>query len=137
MSFAGDYRLASMKKLKSDDSGFEDVAIEVILAEKEKDEPDNSIDNIYRTIITITEEGEMIYHMPIPEGVPEDQIEAAKAKGFVVNGEFVVDRKMLKMEDGNIYMQDTSKFLTGDEWVKINTENEGELNLVLMKYKKI
>lgn len=32
MSFAGDYRLASMKKLKSDDSGFEDVAIEVILS---------------------------------------------------------------------------------------------------------
>lgn len=134
MSFIGDYKVTTVRKLKDDDSGFEWVSVSEI------DVNSNlygSLANMFNTTITIKEDGQMIYHMPIPEGVSKEEIKAAEEKGMIVNGEVVVDKKVVKIEDGNIYMQDASKILTGEEWVKINTENEGELDFVLIKYKKI
>lgn len=71
MSFAGDYKLSAMRQLKEDESGFEMVPISEIDLNSLSD---RSIDNIAQTIITITEDGKMIYHIPIPADAPADEI---------------------------------------------------------------
>lgn len=134
MNFAGDYKLATVKQLKADRSGFEQVPVTELDMSSEAAQ---SMAYMLQSILTITEEGEMITHMPLPEGAPADEIAQAEAAGRIWNGDYLLDRKAVKFEGGNVYMNDSSKFLTGEEWVKLNTDNEGELNMITMSYQRV
>ena len=137
MSYAGDYRIKEGPAFTEDGIVMKPFA-ELIAAEEDEDEI-AELKKMEKTILRITEDGKMINVMPIPEGTPQEEIDKAKAMGRVTDDNMVLleARNNVKFEDGNIYLSDPHKMLTGDEWVKLNTDVEGELNMVMYTYQKI
>ncbi len=137
MGYVGDYKVTKVLRMKSDDSGFGMVPIEEAIAAEEDPHDKSEMERDRDTILSIEEDGSLFFHMPIPEGVPEEEIKKAEEAGMVVNGQIAVERIPGKEENGDFFMQDASKFLTGEEWVKMNTENPGELTMIMKLYQKI
>lgn len=134
MSYVGDYKVAAVRRMKEDDSGFEKVSVSEIDMNSSLGQ---SLQHVLNSTLSITEDNQMITHMPIPEGVSEADIAEADKAGRIWNGKYMLDKKEVKIEDGILYLKDESKFLKGEEWAQISTENEGELDMVMMIYKKV
>ncbi len=87
------------------------------------------------TVMTVTE-NEMIYRLAIPADIPQEEIEKMEKAGMIQDGMVEYEKTPCKIEDGALYMYDRSTFLAGTEWVKISTDVEGELNLIMAIWKK-
>ncbi len=58
-------------------------------------------------------------------------------RGRIYEEHLLMELYRIKYEGDDLYMYDSNQMLTGEEWVKISTENEGELNLIMQVYNKI
>lgn len=141
MSAVGVYKLTKMMS-PVENPGPDEKAIrmapveEILASETDPDELERLKRDLSMQII-ITEDGQMLYGMPIPEGTPEEEIKKAEARGMIKDNYVIFDSGKIKYEGTDLYMYDKSRFLTGEEWVKISTEKEDELNLVMQIYNKI
>jgi len=135
MGFAGDYKLYQMMGYDPE-KGMVYVDLETYEKQFVEEGDEVEFERNKNTELHVCEDGNMLMTMAIPEGAPEEEIKKAEAAGRIVDGRFVVDRIEGKIEDGNIYMHDPSKMMTGEEWIKVNTDNEGEINLLSVIYRK-
>lgn len=140
MNFSGDYKLTKMMTCVEDDSEkpFVMISIDEVIEKTEDEHEKQQMEMLKNTVLTVAADGAMTYHMPIPEGSPADEIEEARAKGLIdENGEYIVERQQGKIENDALYLYDKNKFFTGEEWVKISTDVEGELKMFTSLYEKI
>lgn len=137
MNLFGNYKLSKMMSMGDEKVEFVDAAVLLQKMEESGEDP-REVQHMkfqMNTIMTVTED-EMVYRMPIPEDVPQDEIEKMTKAGRIVDDMIVLERTKCKIKDGDLYMHDRSTFLAGTEWVKISTDVEGELNLVMAIWTK-
>lgn len=135
MNFVGDYKLS--KVIRMSDEGVTFIAVDEAIALEDDPHSKQELQRSKNAILTVCEDGKALYHMPIPEGVPAEEIAKAEASGRIYNGDFLFEEQQIKIENDALYLYDRSQFLTGEEWVKVSTDVEGELNMVTMIYNKI
>ena len=139
MNFLGDYKLNKMLTMNSETekTEFADPATVYARMEAAGEDPRElrQMQMQIDTVMTVTE-GELIYRLPIPADAPKDEIEKMEKAGMIKDGMVEYERTPAKIEDSALYMYDRSTFLAGTEWVKISTDVEGELNLIMAIWKK-
>lgn len=136
MKFVGTYKIYKMIQNMGDH--MELVDVESVLASKTEPDEIRELQRSINQMLYITEDGLAYTVMPIPEGAPKEEIEKAEAAGQIINGMVKLGRPTnVKEEDGALYFEDPSRVLTGEEWFKVSTEVEGEINMVTMAYMKI
>ena len=140
MNYTGNYRITKTMSMKEDGSGFELADIDALLANPQDEDDEENLNNLKNTFYRIEESGELITYVPIPEGVSKKDIEDAKKAGMLCcndTGVRVGKSKQVKFEGDDIFLYDEQKMLNGEEWVKLNTDVEGELNFVMAVYTKM
>ncbi len=138
MGFVGTYK--AVKILQRDENGIVFKDVDEVLANTTDDGMKHTIEQTVRTLIIVDENANINRAMEIPEGTPAEQIEGAKQHGMSVSadGKYMITKtEQGKVEDGVLYLYDAGKLLNGEEWVKISTDNDGELNMISAIYKMI
>lgn len=139
MNFEGLYKASRVVRMV-EDQGFVFTDLEELLAQTEDIDDRRMYEQTARSYLMIDGDCNVMQVMAIPENTPAAEIETAKKRGMNVtaDGKYLVLQTVPgKIEDGELYMYDSTKFLAGTDWVKISTENEDELALVTTIYKKI
>ncbi len=135
MSFAGEYVVD--KVMSMGEGGF--VLLPIDEAKAKLDDPHDiqEMEKMKNMVLTVEEDGSAYMGMPIPEGTPQAEIDKAVSRGMEVkDGCLIIEKMQTKAEGNDLFMYDRQQMLTGEEWVKITTENEGELNLIMYTYKR-
>lgn len=137
MEMIGEYRITKVMSLPEDGFGLVYIPIDDAIA-REKDDHDRlELQRLKNWILTIYEDGSLVYGMDIPEGIPEEEIKKAEKIGRIKDGRFILEEQQGKIEDGEIYMHDERKMLTGEEWVKISTEDPNIISNFTYIFEKI
>lgn len=147
MGIAGDYRFHSMLSLDEDETKYltaeelinkpapEDMDPE--FAEHEKAETIA----MTKTILRIHDDGTLKIMQPIPEGVSQEEVDAAIASGEILVEDGYIYDKVLQWEDrdGVIYyntgIEGTIFDEKADPWTTL-FDNEGYVNFMFMRFKK-
>lgn len=143
MSAVGVYKLtkvmAPVAEPEADKPAFELITVEEQLENLKKNDPDEveQFERIMSAHIIISEDGKMVMGIPIPADAPEEEVQRARERGRIYEEHLLMELYRIKYEGDDLYMYDSNQMLTGEEWVKISTENEGELNLIMQVYNKI
>lgn len=135
MNFAGQYKLSKVRHMNEDESAIVYMDVEKVLAMKTDEFERRELQRDMDTLLSVAENGCMSFLLPLPPDVPEEEIK--KAGMEIIDGMVKTRDEEGKIENGALYMHDKHMFLTGEEWVKISTDVEGELDLVTMYYKKV
>lgn len=138
MKFVGKWKIRSSLTFDGDNGMVYKTPDELIAA----DPGDGDVMQMKMMLIEFTESGEVLTIMPIPEGTPEEAIEAAKASGMeIVDDAYaVLSRSSWKEEDGAV------KYDTGvkgevlgeavDPWAALTEDEEGLLSYGTMKLER-
>lgn len=138
MAFDGIYKVIKARKMV-EGQGFVFEDAEKILQETTNPDEKRNLERTFNTLVIIDEAANIKQAMEIPANTPAEEIEKAKSQGTVIVDEKYVVMKTNegKVENGELFYHDQSKFMTGEEWVKISTDVEDELNMVFAIYKRI
>lgn len=104
-SLVGKWVVAETMQFNDETCKVEWVSVEKILA---KDDQDEDTIMLLKTIVVFQEDGTIDFFCPLPEGVSQEEIDAAIAAGQLKlkDGMMVMDQKHWKEENGKI-MTDT------------------------------
>jgi len=135
----GFYKISKMLQFGENGKCYVDAAE---FLEKLKNEDPDEYRHEAKTLgmgLLVAEDGSTKNTMDIPEGVTEEEIQKeVEENGLVIeNGKIILEEGKTKVENGELYMYDESKFLTGEEWVKVSTDVEDELNFIMYIYKLV
>ena len=134
----GDYRISKTMGMNEEKQCFELVDIQTVIDAAEDEDDRRETEQMAAMILRIDENGKCTYLSPIPDTVTDAEIEEAKADGARIEGRMIItDEKDGKVENGELFIHDEQKMLTGEEWVKVSTDVDGELNMVMAVYSKI
>lgn len=135
MNFVGKYKLVQVRRMNEAKKAFEWYDVEAALAETKDEDRRRELQRDMDTLLSVQEDGTVSHLLPLP---PETSLEELMAAGLEMeNGLVKLGSEKGKIENGTLYMYDKGMFLAGTEWVKISTEEEGMLDLIVSRYKKM
>ena len=135
----GDYKMATMKAMNEEELKFESVDIQVLIDRTEDEDDKEDFIRQANVILRVSDEGVCTYLSPIPDSVPKEEIDKAIEAGEkVIDGKYLVTQETEgKVENGELFIYDDNKMLTGEEWVKVSTDDPEILDFIMATYKKI
>ena len=142
MDIIGKWKIAQAKKYAVEGGKLTQVwaDAEATLADESVDESDKQM---LRAVVECTAEGKVLWCIPIPAEVTQEQIDAAIASGELSlneDGLMTLEEKAWKEENGKLMYDTGSKGeVLGEEispWVEI-TEEDGLITVMAYKLKKL
>lgn len=102
MDLIGKWVVAETMQFNDEKYQMEWVSIDTILA---NDELDKDMKMLLQTVVVFNEDGTIDFFCPLPEGVSQEEIDAALAAGQLrlKDGMMVMDQKQWRNEDGKVF----------------------------------
>ena len=102
MDLIGKWVVAETMQFNDEKCQMEWASVETILAQEELDK---DLKLLLQTVVVFNEDGTIDFFCPFPEGVSQEEIDAALAAGQLrlKDGMMVMDQKQWKSEDGKVF----------------------------------